>query len=331
MLTRDFVQRLPKAELHLHLEGAVPWAMVRAHSAEGLPPSPPWWADGFRFDDFTEFRGAVQTCMGCLVNAEAYGAVAAAIFRGLSVQNVRYAEVSFDIVRVLDKHLEIADVVGAIRRAVPPDLVARVFAAFSQHKPDRTPPDVVKAVLEAPGLDGISLHGDETVQSTAYFADAFAAARRNGLATKAHAGELVGPASVTKALDLLGVRRIEHGVRAIEDEALLARLAAEAITLDVCPWSNVRLRIVPDLAVHPIRRLHERGVRVTLNTDDPTVFGRTLSQELVSLVDDLGFAPAEAARLQANAFAVAAMPAAARAAVLGEIEALVREIAPGKA
>jgi adenosine deaminase len=127
------------------------------------------------------------------------------------------------------------------------------------------------------------------------------------------------------------VRRIEHGVRAIEDAALVERLAAEGVTLDVCPWSNVRLRVVRDLAAHPMRRLHERGVRLTVNTDDPTVFGRTLSQEIVSLVDDLGFSPAEVARLQANAFAVAAMPAAARDAALGEIEALAREIGPGKA
>lgn len=331
MLTRDFVRALPKAELHLHLEGAVPWAMVRAQSADGLPARPPWAADGFRFEDFTQFRGAVQACMGCLVDAPAYGAAAAAIFRGLLAQNVRYAELSFDVVRVLERGLAVGDVSRAMRAAAPPGLTARVFAAFSQHKPVRTPPDVVRTVLDAPGVDGVSLHGDETTQSTPYFAEAFAEARRRGLATKAHAGELMGPASVRTALDRLGVRRIEHGVRAIEDEALVERLAAEGITLDVCPWSNVRLGVVPDLAAHPIRRLHERGVRVTVNTDDPTVFGRSLSQELASLVEDLGFAPADLARLQANAFAVAAMPAAARTAVLAEIAALVREIAPGKA
>ncbi len=331
MLTREFVEALPKAELHLHLEGAVPWALVRAQPGAALPARPPWTADGFRFPDFTAFRAAVQTCMGCLVDAAAYGAVAAAIFDGLRAQNVRYAELSFDIVRALDRGLVVADVVAAMRAAVPAWLVGRVFAAFSQHKAERTPPDVVVMVLDAPGLDGVSLHGDETAQRTADFADAFAEARRRGLATKAHVGELAGPPSVATALDRLGVRRIEHGVRAIEDDVLVARLAAEAITLDVCPWSNVRLRVVPDLARHPIRRLHERGVRVTLNTDDPTVFGRSLTEELVSLVDDLGFSPTEAARLQANAFAVAAMPAAARAAVLDEIDALVREAEAGKA
>jgi adenosine deaminase len=252
--------------------------------------------------------------------------VAGAIFRSLLAQNARYVDLSFDIVRALDRRLDIGAVVATIKAAAPPGLTARVFAAFSQHKPERTPPSVVATILDAPGLEGISLHGDETVKSTAYFADA----RRRGMLTKAHAGELACPDSVTKVLELLGVRRIELGVRAIENEALVERLVAEAVTLDVCPWSNVRLGVVRDLATHPIRRLHERGVRMTVSTDDPTVFGRTLTQELVSLVDDLGFGPLEIIRLQANAFAVAAMPSAACAAVLGELDALARQIAPAR-
>jgi adenosine deaminase len=330
MRTAEFIRVLPKAELHLHLEGAVPWAMARAHSAQSLPERPPWYADGFRFDDFLEFRGAIRECMSCLVDAPAYGAAAGAIFRGLQAQNVRYAEISFDVVRALDLRLEIADVVAAVKAAEPPGLITRVFAALSQHKHERTPAAVVDMVLSAPGLDGLSLHGDEATQHTDAFVDAFVEARRRGLQTKAHAGELMGPASVATALDLLGVTRIEHGVRAAEDDALVERLAAEAVTLDVCPWSNVRLRVVKSLAAHPIRRLHERGVRLTINTDDPTVFGRTLTQEIVSLVDDLGFSPVDAARLQANAFAVATMPEAARDTALGEIEVLAREIEPGK-
>ena len=321
MRTAEFIGALPKAELHLHLEGAVPWALARAQ-APTLPERPPWYADGFQFEDFLQFRGAVRDCMSYLTDASAYGAAAGAIFQGLLAQNVRYAEISFDVARALEQTLEVHDVVAAIKAAEPPSLITRVFAALSQHKPERTPPAVVEAVLSAPGLDGLSLHGDETAQQTPVFVEAFAEARRRGLQTKAHAGELMGPASVAAALDLLGVTRIEHGVRAAEDDALVDRLAAEAVTLDVCPWSNVRLRVVKSLAAHPIRRLHERGVRLTINTDDPTVFGRTLSEELTSLVEDLGFTHADLARFQANAFAVAALPAATRAALLAELTAL---------
>jgi len=321
MRTAEFIRALPKAELHLHLEGAVPWALARAQ-APTLPERPPWYADGFQFDDFLQFRGAVRDCMSYLTYARAYGAAAGAIFRELLAQNVRYAEISFDVARVLEQKLVVHDVVAAIKAAEPPGLITRAFAALSQHKPERTPPAVVEAVLSAPGLDGLSLHGDETAQQTPVFVEAFAEARRRGLQTKAHAGELMGPASVTAALDLLGVTRIEHGVRAAEDDALVDHLAADGVTLDVCPWSNVRLRVVKSLAAHPIRRLYERGVRLTINTDDPTVFGRTLSEELTSLVDDLGFTPADLARFQANAFAVATTPAATRAALLAELNAL---------
>jgi adenosine deaminase len=309
----------------------VPWALVRAQPGAALPARPPWTADGFRFPDFTAFRAAVQMCMGCLVDAAAYGAVAAAIFDGLRAQNVRYAELSFDIVRALDRGLVVADVGGRDARGRAGGAGAsglrRVLAA--QGRADAARRRRHGARRAGPGRRQPARRRDGAADGR--FRRRLAEARRRGLAPKAHAGELAGPPSVATALDRLGVRRIEHGVRAIEDDALVARLAAEAITLDVCPWSNVRLRVVPDLARHPIRRLHERGVRVTLNTDDPTVFGRSLTEELVSLVDDLGFSPTEAARLQANAFAVAAMPAAARAAVLDEIDALVREVEVGKA
>ena len=96
MRTAEFIRALPKAELHLHLEGAVPWALARA-KAPTLPERPPWYADGFQFDDFLQFRGAVRDCMSYLTDAGAYGAAAGAIFRGLHAQNVRYAEISFDV------------------------------------------------------------------------------------------------------------------------------------------------------------------------------------------------------------------------------------------
>ncbi|HEU4367627.1 MAG TPA: adenosine deaminase family protein [Methylomirabilota bacterium] len=331
MRTAEFIRALPKAEVHLHFEGAVPWAMVRAHSRGALPEHPAWWADGFRFEDFKQFRLASQTCLESLVDVAAYHRAAEAVFGGLRAQNVRYTEVSFDAVRLAAQELPFTDVIDAIKRGAPPGLTVRVFGAFAYHKHDTTPEDVIAATLNQANLDGISLHGDETVRSTARFADVFAEARHKRLLTKAHAGELSGPASITSALDLLGVRRIEHGVRAIEDEALVERLAADGVTLDMCPWSNVRLAVVRDLTAHPIRRLHARGVRVTVSTDDPTVFGRSLSEELASLVDDLGFALPEVAQLQSNAFAVAAMPADARAAVQRELDALVAEAESGRA
>ena len=325
MGTLEFLRALPKAELHLHIEGAVPWALVRAASPEPLPERPEWWTDGFTFGSFDHFRDAAGVIpRRYLTTVDRYGSGATAIFAALVAQNVRYVELSFDAEIVARQALSFGSVIAAIKGAAPPGLGVRAVGAFSYHKRDRTTPALVEALLKAPGLDGIDLHGDGSLCGAAYFADAFAEARRRGLMTKAHAGELAGPESVLEVLDALGVKRIEHGVRAVEDERVLARLAEEGITLDVCPWSNVKLGVAPDLASHPIRRLHARSVRVTANTDDPTIFGQTLTQELAWLTERLGFSRADVARLQVNAFEVALITPAERARVLEEIRALMR-------
>lgn len=320
----DLVRALPKAELHLHIEGSVPWALVRAASSAGLPERPEWWDDAFRFDSFDRFRDAARVIpRSYLTSVDRYHAGASAIFAGLAAQNVRYVELSFDAELVARRSLPFDDVIAAIKGAAPRHLAVRAVGAFSYHKRDRTTPALIEALLRARGLDGIDLHGDGSLGGAAHFADAFSEARRSGLLTKAHAGELAGPESVREVLDTLGVRRIEHGVRAVEDDTLLRRLAAEALTLDVCPWSNVRLRVTPDLVSHPIRRLHRDGVRVTVNTDDPTIFGQTLTEELTRLADELGFTAEDLARFQTNAFEVARIREGERARVLDEIRGLV--------
>ena len=324
MRTSEFLRALPKAELHLHIEGAVPWALVRAASPEPLPEHPEWWADRFTFDSFDHFRrGARIIHRCCLTTTEQYASGAAAIFAGLVAQNVRYVELSFDAELAARRALPFASVVAAIKSAVPRGLAVRAVGAFSYHKRDRTTPALVDGLLSAPGLDGIDLHGDGALGGAAYFADAFAEAQHRGLMTKAHAGELAGPESVSEVLDALGVKRIEHGIRAVEDERVLARLVEEDVTLDVCPSSNAKLRVVPDLASHPMRLLDARSVRVTANTDDPTIFGHTLTDELARLIDVLGFSPADVARFQIHAFEAARVTETERARVLDEIRTLV--------
>ena len=298
----------------------MPWRLARASASEPLPERPACWADDFTFPDFADFRAAARPLIRtCLVSAEGYGRAAGAVFADLVAQNTRYVELSFDGDLVLSRGLAVPDVVAAMKAAAPPGLVVRVLGAFSYHRREAWTPAAARLLLDADGLDGIDLHGDEREGGTEHFADAFAEARRRGLITRAHAGELMGAASVRAALDALGVARLAHGVRSVEDDGLVKRLATEGVTLDVCPWSNVKLRVAPSLAAHPIGVLRDGGVRLTVSTDDPTIFGRSLTDELLSLITGLGWPAAEVARVQRTAFEVARLEPAVRARLLDEI------------
>lgn len=320
MQTHDFIRALPKAEMHLHLEGAVPWDMVRAR-ATTLPSPPPWWAADYRFGSFSHFSDVIRQCYGpTLTSVDDYRAAARTVFAGLVAQNVRYVEISFSLGHALARNLPPAELVASLKQAAPAELVVRVFCGISRSRAHLLRHDATATILDLPHLDGLDLHGGETVQGASPFRDLFARARERGLAIKAHAGELAGPSLMQDTMDTLQVTRIEHGVRAIEDEQLMARLVDQAITLDMCPTSNVKLRVVENAAAHPIRRFHERGVRVTVSTDNPTILGCSLTDELYSLVHELGFAPSDLADLQRNAFRVALVTPAERAGILAEID-----------
>jgi adenosine deaminase len=163
------------------------------------------------------------------------------------------------------------------------------------------------------GVVAVGLGGSEVQYPPGLFGEVYAEAARRGFHLTAHAGEVGGPDSVQEALDRLGVARVDHGIRAIGDPALVARLAREAIPLTVCPTSNVRTGAVPSLAQHPLRRLYDAGVRVTVNSDDPRFFGATVLDERELCLTTLGFTPPDLAVLTEHAAGAAFLDAAARA------------------
>lgn len=322
MDTETFIQLLPKAETHLHLEGAAAWDMVRRYASEDLPETPEWWEAGYRFQDFSEFESAMHSVIVVLKSPERYREAAAGLFDLLIQQNVRYVEVSF-AADLVNRWGSIGEVTAAIHEAARPELIVRVIGGINRYQP--VTPGVgalAAALLSTPGLDGIDLHGDERNQQTKQFAELFAAAAQQGYITRAHAGELLGVDSVKEALDLLHVKRIEHGTTSIQDDELIQRLVDEQIVLDMCPTSNVKLRVVNSYEEHPIGALLRRGVPVTVSTDDPTIFGCALQDELRTLVKHQGFTPRDLAQLQINAFEAAALSAAQRQALITEIETL---------
>jgi len=320
-----FVQRLPKTETHLHLEGALPYELLRRLDPAKFAQVPRSWAPDYRFADFDEFNELIFRLLGpWYTSAARYHEAASLIFRRLVEQNVRYVETSFHLGIVEFIASSGDEILQAILDAVPAGLQVRVFAGLLRNGNRGSMPAVIADSLRWKWLAGFDLHGHETLPLEAWTAEVWRRARDAGKETKAHAGEFGGAANVREAVELLGVRRVQHGVRAIEDPAVVALLAREQITLDITPISNVKLAVVPSLQAHPLRKLLAAGVRCTISTDDPLIFGNTLTDEYVGLATEAGFTPKELVQLARNGFEAGTMPAELKAAALGELAAIAR-------
>ncbi len=327
--TTAFVRRLPKTETHLHLEGALPYELLRGVDPERFARVPASWAADYRFRSFDEFD---QLIIGMLspwfTSAARYHEAAVQIFRRLAEQNVRYVETSFHlpIVQFIPERGDA--ILQAILEAAPAGMTVRVFAGLVRDCHTGDMPAVIADALRWKWLAGVDLHGHETLPLEDWTADVWRRARNADKETKAHAGEFGGAANVRVAVERLGVRRVQHGVRAIEDSGVVEFLVREGVTLDVTPISNVKLAVAPSLREHPLRRLMAAGVRCTVSTDDPLIFGNTLTDEYVGLAAEAGFTSAELVQVARNGFLAGTMSAAVRDAALRELASLGREAGP---
>ncbi|MBA4865633.1 adenosine deaminase [Streptomyces sp. PSKA54] len=276
--------RLPKAHLHLHLEGAMrPATLAELAGERGEQPPD---SGGFKsFEDFMPLyrvaarlvrEGPRENLLRLVREVVEDAAADGAVWIEPHVNPLTYEDDP-------DASLELLDAVTDEGRRTAARLgIGFGVLVFARRNAD--PSEAVETARLAArradnGVVSFGLAGDEAHYAPEPFAEAFAIARDAGLISAPHAGELAGPASVRAALDVLGARRIAHGVRAVEDPALVARLAAEGIVLDVCPTSNVALGVVESLSVHPLPLLLQAGVRCTLNADDPLLFGPGLLEE----------------------------------------------------
>ena len=302
---RAFLQALPKTETHLHLEGALPLELLRRVRPEFVRP-PASWAPDFKFRDFAHFEGELLD-MACswFTSPERYEEAARLVFARHLAQNVRYVETSFASGMIEFRGVPGAEILAAIRAAVPAGLEVRVFLGLHHNGAGPKMRPVLEAALGWPELAGVDLHGVESLPLEPWTAEYWAAARRAGKYTKAHAGEFMGADFVRRVLDELQPQRLEHGVRAVEDPGVVAEIRRRGLGLDVCPISNHKLMPGVTLANHPIRPLFDAGVTVTVSTDDPISFGSTLADEYTALAEHRGFTRAELVRLAHNGFAVA--------------------------
>jgi adenosine deaminase len=318
----NFVQSLPKTETHLHLEGALPLELLRRVRPEFAEP-PASWAHNFKFRDFAHFeKELLDMVFSWFTSPERYHEAAKVIFARIAAQNVKYLETSFASGGIEFLGFNGREVLAAIRAAVPDGLEVRVFLGIHHNGAGPKMMPVLEEALGWPDLAGVDLHGFEDLPVEPWTAPYWEAARRAGKYTKAHAGEFMGADFVQKVMDELKPGRIEHGVRAVENPAVVQELIRRGIALDMCPISNHKLMPGVNLATHPIRRLFDAGVKITLSTDDPISFGNRINDEYVALAEKGGFSRRELVELARNGFDVALMSPAQKQPWLDQLEAL---------
>ncbi len=301
-----FLRRMPKVELHVHLEGSmrprVLLELARRNGVDLPADDEEGLRQWFRFRDFDHFVQVYLTCSRALREPEDFQLLALDFLETQAAQNVVYTEAHFTISTHLANGGNGEEILAALNEAM-----AEGERRFGSRL--RLIPDIVRNVgVEAAdrtlewalagrdrGVVALGLSGFEARCPNEPFREHFAAAAREGLHRVAHAGEHAGPEAIRSALEICGAERIGHGVRAVEDPSLVAELRDRGIPLEVCPSSNVCLGVFPDLASHSFDRLVRAGVPVSVNSDDPPFFSTTLSREYLRLHETFGYTHAELA------------------------------------
>jgi adenosine deaminase/aminodeoxyfutalosine deaminase len=297
----DFLLEMPKAELHVHLEGS-----VQPETMHELDPATP--VDTFRalysYADFDGFLKAFGAVSKLLRTPEAYALATRRLLERLAAQNVQYAEIILAAGVVLWKGEEFGPIFDAVRAAASgsPVEVRWIFDAVRQFGVEAAM-RVAELAAErvGQGVVAFGIGGSEERGPAEWFGDLFRYARASGLRTTAHAGEGTSARSIWAALEI-GAERIGHGIAAVEDPALMCHLREHQIPLEICITSNLVTGVVSRVENHPVRRLFDAGVPITLNTDDPAMFGCTLVGEYEVAAREFGFSPDELRGIAENGF-----------------------------
>ncbi len=292
-------QTIAKTELHLHLEGAAPPAFIRRLAQEkGVNMDGVFDENGaYVWANFVAFLATYERACEVLKTPEDFGRLMAAVLEEQARHGVVYTEhfLAPDFCGGGDLVAWKEYLAAMVEAAEASPVEARFIPTCVRHMGPEQAKITARVSAETAGglVTGFGMGGDESRYKAADFAYAFDMAREAGLGITSHAGEVEGPDSVRETLDALRPGRIGHGVRAIEDPALVERLATEGVVLEVCPGSNIALGIYADLKAHPISALRAAGVAVTVSTDDPPYFHTDMTAEYRGLSDALGWTQAD--------------------------------------
>ena len=330
---------MPKAELHLHIEGTLEPEMMMALAIRNgvtLPyASVAAIRDAYQFKSLQDFLDLYYTGMSVLRTRQDFFDLAFAYLEKIASQNVTHAEIFFDPQGHTGRGIAFETVLSGLTDALDKarrdfGITSRLIMCFLRHLPEEQGFDTLTRACRCKDhIFAVGLDSSEAGHPPSKFARLYAEARRQGFVPVAHAGEEGPPSYVREAMDILQVRRIDHGNRALEDPALVARIAREQIPVTVCPLSNRSLQVCPDLTLHPLKRMLAAGLLVTVNSDDPSYFGGYVNENFIAVQAALELTKAEIATLARNSFLASFLSEREKAAALAAFEAFQAKWSPG--
>jgi adenosine deaminase len=324
-----FVAGLPKAELHLHLEGSLEPEQMFELAARNRVALPYATVEdihhAYNFSNLQEFLDVYYTGMSVLQNEQDFYELTMAYLRKAHADTVRHVEVFFDPQGHTERGISFATVITGISKALEDGeskygISHKLIMCFLRHLSES---DAFATLEQARAhldlIDGVGLDSSEIDHPPSKFQSVFEAASELGLLKVAHAGEEGPPAYVEEALDLLKINRLDHGNRSMENPALLRRLADQQMTLTLCPLSNLKLCVIDDMTDHPIKDMLALGLQVTVNSDDPSYFGGYVNDNYHALIDALNLTRDDLIQLAKNSFTGSFLSSEEKAAYLQEI------------
>ncbi|WP_428407805.1 adenosine deaminase [Hyphococcus sp.] len=307
-----YASALPKAELHLHIEGSLEpemlFKLARRNKIDIPFKSVEEIRAAYEFSNLQDFLDIYYQGMNVLRTEEDFFDLTMAYLNRARADNVRHAEIFFDPQGHTERGVPFDTAISGILTALGMakaqfGMTAKLIMCFLRHLPEEDALETLKqAETWLDRIEAVGLDSSEVGHPPSKFARVFTAAKERGLKLVAHAGEEGPPEYVHEALDLLAIDRLDHGNRSLEDDALVGRLAQEQMTLTVCPLSNLKLCVVNDMAEHPLKKMLDLNLRATVNSDDPSYFGGYMNDNFKAVIEALPLTRADVKTLAKNSF-----------------------------